>query len=44
MIYDWAGPDQVIDQDFKNRAVILAERQIEIAGYRLAYILNSLFD
>ena len=44
VIYDWAGPDQVIDQDFKNRAVILAERQIEIAGYRLAYILNSLFD
>ncbi len=43
-IYDWAGPGQKIDQDFKNKAIVLAEHQIMIAGYRLASVLNSLFD
>lgn len=44
VIYSWAGPETKIDQDFKNEAIQLAETQLVMAGYRLAHVLNSLFD
>ena len=44
VIYSWVHEqDQEIDQDYKNKAILLAEHQIMIAGYRLAHVLNQLF-
>lgn len=44
VIYEWGSADAELGQDFKNEAVRLAEEQIMIGGYRLAHVLNSLFD
>ncbi len=43
VIHSWVEPDFKVTQDYKNKAILLAERQLEIAGYRLAYVLNELF-
>ncbi len=43
VIHSWVEPDYKVTQDYKNRAILLAEHQLEIAGYRLAYVLNELF-
>ncbi len=42
--FEWAKPDQRLGQDFLNLAVPLVELQIQKAGYRLASVLNELFD
>lgn len=42
--FEWATPDAVLGQDFLNEAVVLVESQLQKAGYRLARILNELFD
>ncbi len=42
-IHSWVEPEFEVTQDYKNKAILLAERQLEIAGYRLAYVLNKLF-
>ncbi len=44
VIYSWVDSDMVADPEYKLKAVPFAERQIMIAGYRLAHILNELFD
>lgn len=44
VIYDWAKPDDALEQDFVNKAHELAEMQIIKAAYRLARTLNELFD
>lgn len=44
VIYDWAKPNDELGQDFVNKAHALAEMQIVKAGYRLARVLNDLFD
>lgn len=41
--FDWAKPDQKLDQNFLNKAVPLIETQILYAGRRLAAVLNELF-
>lgn len=41
--FEWAKPEARLGQDFLNRAVLLVERQILHAGYRLARLLNELF-
>ncbi len=43
-IYSWINSDKVADPEYKLKAVPFAERQIQIAGYRLAHVLNELFD
>ena len=43
IIYEWAPEGTDLDRDFVNVAQGLAERQIQVAGYRLAYILNDIF-
>ena len=49
VIYDWAKPGAKFEvkdkswQDFVNKALPLAESQIQKAGYRLAKVLNDLF-
>ncbi len=42
-IHSWVEPDYEVTQDYKNKAVLLAEHQLMIAGYRLAHVLNELF-
>ncbi|WP_295940743.1 S1/P1 nuclease [uncultured Alistipes sp.] len=42
--FEWAKPDERLGQDFLNKAVPLVESQILSAGYRLARLLNELFD
>lgn len=42
--FEMAKPDQHLGQDFLNEAVPLVESQIRKAGYRLAALLNDLFD
>ena len=42
--FEWAKPDERLGQDFLNKALPLVESQIQKAGYRLARILNDLFD
>ncbi len=42
-IHSWVEPDYEVTQGYKNKAILLAERQLEIAGYRLAHVLNELF-
>jgi hypothetical protein len=48
IIYEWAHPGEKLERndytDFMNKAVPLAESQIQKAGYRLARILNDIFD
>ena len=48
LIYDWVKPGQKLEgtgyRDFINKALPLAESQIQKAGYRLAKVLNDLFD
>ena len=47
-IYELVGPKQKLDKNetksFINRTHEMAERQIQRAGYRLAKVLNDLFD
>ena len=42
--FEWAKPDARLGQDFLNKALPLVESQIRKAGYRLARLLNGLFD
>lgn len=46
--YDWIKPDMELNKMESNLLYIkgtrLADRQIVIAGYRLAHMLNSIFD
>lgn len=42
--FDMAQPDQRLGQDFLNEALPLVESQIQKAGWRLAALLNELFD
>ena len=42
--FELAKPDQRLGQDFLNEAVPLIESQLRKAGYRLAALLNALFD
>ena len=41
--FELAHPDERLKQDFINAAMPLIETQMLYAGYRLAYVLNSLF-
>ena len=41
--FDLAYPDVALKQDFINAAMPLIETQMLYAGYRLAYLLNTLF-
>ncbi len=43
IIHSWVTPECEITQDYKNKAILLAERQLQIAGYRMAHVLNELF-
>ena len=43
-MFEWAKPDARLGQDFLNKALPLVESQIRKAGYRLARLLNGLFD
>ena len=40
---EWAGKDSDLGIEFQNKAYPLAEIQLRNAGYRLAYMLNTLF-
>ena len=42
--FEWAKPDARLGQDFLNLALPLIESQFQKAGYRLAHLLNELFD
>ncbi len=44
VIYSWINEEKVADPEYKLKAVPFAEKQIQMAGYRLAHILNELFD
>ena len=49
VIYDWAKPGSksekiTLNRDFLNKAIPLAESQIQKAGYRLAKVLNTIFS
>jgi len=44
VIYDWGVPDAKLDRNFTNAMQPLAEMQIMKGGYRLARLLNELFD
>ena len=44
VIYDWAKAGDNLGVDFMNQAHTLGESQILKAGYRLAYLLNMLFE
>lgn len=48
VIYKWASPNQVFDKQqtksFAIRTYGMAESQIQRAGYRLAHVLNELFN
>jgi hypothetical protein len=41
--FDLAYPDAALKQDFINAAMPLIETQMLYAGYRLAYVLNTIF-
>jgi hypothetical protein len=43
MIYDKGVPGAKLGRDYINEMLPMAERQIQIAGYRLAHILNDIF-
>lgn len=42
--FEWAKPDSLLGADFLDRSFPLVESQIRKAGYRLAALLNELFD
>ena len=44
IIYEWAKPGDHLGVDFMNKARFLGESQMLKAGYRLAYLLNKLFE
>ena len=44
VIYDWAKAGDNLGIDFMNQAYPLGHSQILKAGYRLAYLLNKLFE
>ncbi len=44
VIYEWAKKDDVLDRKFINQAYPLAEDLVVKASYRLAKLLNELFD
>lgn len=44
VIYDWAEEGSVLDRKFVNKAYPLAEELVVKASYRLAGLLNELFD
>ena len=44
VIYTWGVPDAVLDRNFTNAMQPLAESQLQKAGYRLARLLNELFE
>ena len=44
VIYDWAKAGDNLGTDFMNKARLLGESQILKAGYRMAYLLNKLFE
>ena len=43
IIYEWAKAGDELGKDFYLKARPLADRQIQLAGYRLAKILNEIF-
>lgn len=43
-IYDWAKPNDVLPDDFLEQHRELPETQVRLGGYRLARLLNDLFD
>ena len=43
-IYDWAQPGDVLPDDFLEQHRDLPETQVRLGGYRLARLLNDLFD
>ena len=43
VVYDWARPGDVLGKEFNLKAKVLADRQIQKAGYRLAAVLNAIF-
>ena len=44
VIYEWANPGDALGVDFMNKAHFLGESQMLKAGYRMAYLLNKLFE
>jgi len=44
VIYDWAHPGDDLGKEFNLKAKPLADSQIQKAGYRLAKVLNDIFD
>jgi len=44
VIYDWAKAGDNLGIDFMNKARVLGEGQMLKAGYRMAYLLNTLFQ
>ena len=43
-IYDWVQPGDELGQEFYNARAPFAEYQLVLSGYRLAKVLNALFD
>ena len=43
-MYEWAKPNDRIDENFFIEHKDLTESQIAKAGFRLAHILNECFD
>ena len=43
-IYDWVQPGDELGQEFYNAPAPFAEYQLVLSGYRLAKVLNALFD
>ena len=43
-IYDWVQPGDELGQEFYNAHAPFAEYQLVLSGYRLAKVLNALFD
>ena len=44
VIYDWAAPGDKLGLSFCNKAIGLLDHQLIKASYRLAKVLNALFD
>jgi len=44
VIYEWAKPGDNLGVDYMNKARFLGEDQMLKAGYRMAYLLNKLFE
>ena len=43
VIYDWQRADETYDKQFVMDTYLLPERQLILASYRLAAVLNDLF-